>query len=138
MRTYKRPHYLVMSAVPFDVATLEGFDQCEVPDDLLPLDALRGLTREAPDDSGIYFLWRGPQLIYIGATAYLSDRLPMHRKAQLQLCRGRRLPFTHWTCLVLPLSRFPRLEHRYIQAYEPPFNDRIERGWYGRRAEYTA
>jgi hypothetical protein len=133
-----RPYYLVMSAVPVDVAALEGFERCEFPDDLLPLDTLRNLPRKAPDASGMYFLWRGPQLLYIGYSAYLADRMDMHWRAQRQLCRGRRYPFTHYTCLALPLRGLEQLEHRYILAYRPPFNDRIERAGYGRRAEYTS
>lgn len=136
-RHYMRPTYITMLAEPFEVASLTGFEKCDVPDDLMPLDAIRNLPREAPREAGLYFLWRGPQLLYIGYSADLGRRMDTHRRVRIGMCTGRKYPYTHYTCLERSISGLEALEYRYIQAYQPPFNDKTENTGHGRRVRYS-
>lgn len=136
-RPYMRPAYLTMLAEPFEVAQLTGFEPAEIADDLMPLDALRSLPSAAPRESGLYFMWRGPQLLYIGYSADLGRRMDTHRRVRIGLCSGRKYPYTHYTCMQRKLAGLEALEYRYIQAYQPPFNDKTENTGHGRRVSYS-
>jgi hypothetical protein len=127
VRTYNRPSYITSLANDFEHAHLCGFGLCEVPDDLLPMDGLRNLPRKIPSEPGIYFMWRGPQLLYIGSSMDdMEDRIYVHRRAQMGTRRGhRRYRFTHFTCMEHALVGLHDLEYRYIQAYIPPFNEHL-------------
>jgi hypothetical protein len=104
---------------------------------VLPRDQLRVLpSGDPPFESGLYFLWCGPVLIYIGISKYLSDRLRGHAACRDGLRRGKQMPFTRHTYMELQvfddgflnqrkLLALQDLEAVYIHAYLPPFNDKI-------------
>lgn len=84
---------------------------------VLELDQLRGLPRADGEIrcSGVYFLWRGPKLIYIGKTQNeIHWRLVFHRNS------GK--PFTHATYEAMEGSCARWCETDYIKRYWPPFN----------------
>jgi len=139
MRTYMRPTYVTSFANHFEHAHLTGFEPGEVPDDLLSLDALRALPREAPPLGGVYFMWRGPQLLYIGSSMEdLAYRVFGHRRAQIGIRSGHiRYRFTHFTIMVLPLTKVQEMEYRYIQAYLPPHNRRERNTGFDTRVPLT-
>jgi hypothetical protein len=84
---------------------------------VLPLDQLRGLPRATSDngEGGVYFLWFGPELIYIGKGVRVGDRIHRHRKDGVR-------PFTHATYLPGPDQLIRDFESDYVQRYHPPFN----------------
>jgi hypothetical protein len=107
--------------------------------EVLPLEALRNLPEAGEIDSGIYFLWLGDELRYVGKSENVRNRYA----AQLQTnrfhsVRGsyrlRPIPCDRHTCLVLHSEPFienrpelertlQRYERAYIAHYEPPDND---------------
>ncbi len=84
---------------------------------VLPLDQLRGLPECGINtaDPGVYFLWYGPELIYIGKGVYVGDRIHRHRKDGVK-------PFTHATYLRGPDEFIRGFEADYVHRYHPPFN----------------
>lgn len=84
---------------------------------VLPLDQLRGLpavTRQT-SGSGIYFLWFGPELRYVGKAVDFGYRYKRH-------CMEGTKVFTHATCLHFFADRTRQLEGRYVRHYRPPDN----------------
>lgn len=80
---------------------------------VLPLDQLRGLPRQS-DEPVVYFLWRGPQLRYIGQSVDVVYRLKQHRR------RGKQ--FTHVTMLSVAPECLCRYERAYVEGFAPPDN----------------
>jgi len=89
---------------------------------ILPLEQLRALPAEFGDyDGGIYFLWLGEELQYIGKSRQLCNRLNYHK-----------VKFDRCTLLLIvsderihDFSKDPemqRLERAYIAHYQPPHN----------------
>lgn len=85
---------------------------------VFPLDMLRGLPRATTDTdaSGIYFMWWGPTLTYIGKSVQIGYRLHQHRKA------SQPKPFTHVTYLESDSDLIRDFESDYVHRYSPPFN----------------
>jgi hypothetical protein len=83
---------------------------------VLEIDQLRGLPRAhcSTHDSGVYFLWDGPRLVYIGKANCVHDRLAAHRR--------NRVWFTHATYEALHQSCALWCESQYIRRYRPPLN----------------
>lgn len=104
---------------------------------ILGLDQLRALPGPKEYDSGIYFLWGGPALLYIGKSRNLLSReyeqRTWKRYAGLHKSdRAKPLPYDRFTCLVLEtgLVCSPGLdlilrtyERAYIATYDPPYNE---------------
>lgn len=100
---------------------IDGADPAEI--DVMirhtrPLDELRGLMpgRELRGP-GVYFLWRGEDLHYVGRSKNVANRLRYHR-----------LPATgiqHDNSTALPCDRFTSLliEAVHIEYYRPPANE---------------
>lgn len=108
-------------------------DSVGVP--VLPLEELRQLPDAEDYDSGLYFLWVGDELRYVGKSENLKDR--MQRRFQTNRTKGgvknRPIPFDRYTCLVLHSSpcidnrgefegMLKRYERAYIAHYQPPDN----------------
>lgn len=87
------------------------------------------------DGKGIYFLWRGKDLLYIGKSECISRRIRHHHYAWRFGSRSKgydkEIPFDRFTSLVLSESPIPseqiaaslRLHERaYIAEYQPPYN----------------
>jgi hypothetical protein len=82
------------------------------------LDQLRGLPRATTDTnaSGVYFMWFGPVLTYIGKSVEIGYRLFQHRKA------AQPKPHTHVTFLVGDPDLIRDFEGDLVRRYEPPYN----------------
>ncbi len=109
---------------------------------ILPLDQLRGLP-ESVDSldyyvSAVYFLWRGPSLLYVGHSHSVQARLVSHQMARDGRRSGKRIPFSRATLLAWPHERskiitdrlrsaVTEAERAYILRYRPPFNVQIPR-----------
>ena len=89
---------------------------------VLTLDQLRGLPRVCYGirEPAVYFLWEGPQLIYIGQSEKVCDRVAQHMYCGRVFTHAT-YEATHRTCL-----RFN--EGQYIWRYNPTFNHR-GRAW---------
>jgi len=102
---------------------------------ILTLEELRVLPECQDYDCGIYFLWGGPELLYIGKSRNVPDRI--QRLTQAKRCSPfyqashKAVPFDRHTVLVLANSpiRDEKMElplqlheRAYIDAYRPPYN----------------
>jgi hypothetical protein len=103
--------------------------------EILPLGDLAKLPEAEQFDSGIYFLWGADELLYIGKSRNIPDRLlrltQARRGSPLYQASHKAVPFDRHTALVLEKGQFAepgldaklRLHERaYINAYEPPYN----------------
>lgn len=84
---------------------------------VLPLDQMRGLpaatTRTA--ESGVYFMWIGPILFYIGQSVNIGVRLPSHKNK-----RRTRITFQR-----VARECLRDVEKAYIYYYLPPGNEAL-------------
>jgi hypothetical protein len=81
---------------------------------ILPLDQLRCLPpTERHSAAGIYFLWSGPQLLYIGQSIDVGRRIQHHRLMKT---------FSRATWMPARLDCLRAFELRYINHYNPPEN----------------
>lgn len=98
---------------------------------VLTLDQMRALPEAKPFEAGLYFLWQGDELLWIGKTNHILERI--NRQARNQKydrfqVGARGIPFDRYTCLVLEAeaNRLPALmqdvERAYLATYEPPYN----------------
>lgn len=102
-----------------------------------PLERLRAFPESGRYDAGVYFLWRGQQLLYIGKSRNIGQRIIHHTRARRALegeyRKNKRIPFQRHTCIVLdsqPIvpdlekldAQLRDFERAYIAAYEPPYN----------------
>lgn len=114
-------------------------DLAHIP--ILPLEALRKLPEATPFDAGVYFLWEADELVYVGKSRHIMDRLArqsqINRYGPLRLSRAQMLPKGRTTALVL--GKGPVLERTidadledyeraYIATYEPPMNCVVQNG----------
>lgn len=112
----QRPIYRMMQAMAGSGARLRrGVARLCV----LPLDQLRGLpviTVSDDDKTGVYFLWLGPRLLYVGQSVEIALRVNRHLKDKR---------FTHATWLVVAPECLRRYEAGYVWRYGPPYNRTI-------------
>lgn len=102
---------------------------------ILPLDELAKLPEAEEFDAGIYFLWNGSQLMYIGKSRNILDR--QQRLGQALRCSPlyqashKAVPHDRHTALVIEKGQFAQpgldaklrlYERAYINAYQPPYN----------------
>jgi hypothetical protein len=80
-----------------------------------PLDQLRGLplVTNATNESGVYFLWIGPLLWYIGQSRNVNLRIQQHATVKR---------FTHATYLSVHRDWTKYLEEDHVIAYHPRAN----------------
>lgn len=82
-----------------------------------------------PDDgsgSGVYFLWAGDVINYIGSTKNLNYRIYMHRSSwrfrnmggSYNVC----VPHDRATCLNVDAGVMKDVEYQYIRELQPAFN----------------
>lgn len=88
---------------------------------LLSIEDLRKLPQCGRSDAGVYFLWEGDELVYVGLSKNIHNRLVRHRH----------IHFTKHTCLVIEcepeMVKYVRLitgpiEDAYIARYSPRHN----------------
>lgn len=120
-----------------ELRELTGKTRPAAQERVLPLDQLRGLpSGEPPWESGVYFLWRGPRLLYVGRATYLGDRLASHVRCRDGVRPGKAIPFQRHTYIEMPAfvndvldprkhAAVDRIEAQYIRTYRPPYNDKI-------------
>lgn len=122
---FARPQYtrIMRPGNPEVHIRLSGFVPWRRPRRVLPLDQLRsaGLRATGP---GIYFLWRGPELVYIGQSLCVPDRLFQHQRARDGLASGKRMQFIRATSIPCAATDLTEIEYEYICTYGPPFNDK--------------
>lgn len=111
------PEHIRKKAAAYKPTTAEqikGADRDYARFRIMPLDQLRGLPRVSNQmESGVYFLWRGPMLVYIGQSQSVGFRVGQHRYFRKQ--------FTHATFAAYG-NRLIDFEGRYIRHYEPLLN----------------
>ncbi len=83
---------------------------------VLPLDQLRGLPEVtlATAWSGVYFLWRKAELVYVGEAVNIYRRIREHR------WEGKR--FTRATSMYFQPKSTMEVEARYVAHYRPRLN----------------
>lgn len=106
--------------------------------EVLSIDAIRSLPDDQ-DGRGVYFLWDGDALQYIGQSMQIGNRINDHERAyNYGIWRSRptkQIKFDKVTCLIFDRRPFAskhdinRLRHRllireraFIERYRPPFN----------------
>lgn len=88
----------------------------------MPLDMLRAIG-SVGSGPGIYFLWRGPALIYIGRSVNVPARLLAHDYAGTWRNRGGKvIPWDRATAFACRRFDLEDVEKLYIRAYRPQFN----------------
>lgn len=104
--------------------------------EIFPLPVLRLLPGPEEYDSGVYFLWEGDVLLYVGKSRNLCDRAlrqhQVNRAFPFQESQtAKYIPADCMTCLIVESGiecsprldgRLRELERAYIAAYEPPYN----------------
>ncbi len=112
--------------------TREQFSDVEI----LPLEKLMVLPEAEEFDAGVYFLWLGSELVYIGKSRNIPDRVlrqqQVNRYWPLRNSRCKVIEHDRHTALVLEKGQFASLgldallwkhERAYIAHYLPPFNN---------------
>lgn len=104
---------------------------------ILAIEELRKLPEPEPFDGGIYFLWQGDELVYVGKSSHIVERSERQHRIERYSSdrtywdRHDRLPHDRLTALVLEKGRVksPYLpfklqdyERAYIAHYEPKLN----------------
>jgi len=69
--------------------------------------------------SGVYFIWRGGEIVYVGRAGCISKRLKNHHIAE---------PSDHVSVIVMPENETNLAEPVYIAAYRPRLNKEV-RAW---------
>jgi hypothetical protein len=104
---------------------------------VLTLDELRALPAAAEYDAGVYFLWQGANLQYIGRSDHVLERLAkqgyVNRYAPFQNGASQvAIPHDRHTCLVvqsgmirseIARGQCQELERLYIGTYPTPYNN---------------
>jgi hypothetical protein len=92
--------------------------------EIFPIELLRMLPACDDYDGGVYFLWKGDELLYIGKSKQICYRLQLHDAA-------RKIPYEYHTCIAVNRGRMipdrfdlvlDPIEQAYIRHYRPPFN----------------
>lgn len=85
---------------------------------LLSLDEVRRAAKTYSRTSGVYFLFKGDDLVYVGQSVDVHARLKHHR--------GAGFLYTQWWDRVAVIECAPRrleaMENAYILALKPRFN----------------
>lgn len=111
--------------VHFRLLDEEGLDPYTYIDKRVPASALLSLDdlRKLPSIiicCGVYFLWRDDELLYVGQSILVGERLNQHERAG-------QIPFTHHTCLRVNYDQLDTVEYDYIEHLTPPYNKQIHR-----------
>lgn len=96
------------------------------------IEELRELPESGDMDGGIYFLWLGSDLQYIGKSRQICNRIVQHEQAAFWR-RGKQIKFDRHTCIVVHSGRIvhdvpalnrslTNLERAYVALYQPPHN----------------
>lgn len=101
---------------------------------LLSLEQLRALPEPRPKEGGVYFLWRGDELVYVGRSQNVLWRVEIFRSnarySRVSYYSAMpRMIFDRITLQKFELPSFEAFhyttmdyEHAYIATYLPPYN----------------
>lgn len=106
--------------------------------EVLTMEAIKALPGDE-DARGVYFLWDGDTLQYIGQSMQIGNRVADHkRNYTFGIFRSqptKRIKFDRFTCLAMDKrpfadareierlrNRMLLIERAYIEKYRPPFN----------------
>lgn len=93
--------------------------QKRLPELFLPIEKLREIRQswegKGPAEEGVYFLWLGEDLQYVGKSVNIDDRLFQHWQSKA---------FDHFCFVSVPRLYLAELETKYIRALKPPLNQR--------------
>jgi len=79
------------------------------------IDERAGDPQKAPKGPGVYFLFDGDRIAYIGMAANVRRRLGEH-------ARDRTAPVTRAAVVECPRCWLPHVETYYLRLYRPPLN----------------
>ncbi len=99
---------------------------------LKSIEALRALPESGETDAGIYFLWLGDAMQYIGKSRQIANRIAQHGQAALYGF-AKPIDFDRHTCIAVFSERVVRdvpalnraltkLERAYVNHYRPKYN----------------
>ena len=91
---------------------------------MLDVDELRGLRKDVFIRSGIYFLWVGDEIVYIGQSVDMHSRVSAHLNQSTPNRMLRGLTITGCTFIDCKPEELDVLESIYISAYLPKCNFR--------------
>lgn len=91
----------------------------------MTLEQARALP-ELENGAGVYFLWRGEELLYVGASTDCSQRIARHMQTQrygkLAVYDRKNIPFDRGTILKADRRQCFEMEEDFIRRFEPPYN----------------
>lgn len=87
-----------------------------------------------PWDSGIYFLFRGDELRYVGQSKYIKQRLNRHGYPPPKTFDHVEW-FTDYACIWVPQMFLDSVESYYLHKYDPPINVKLPPA-YGPACDY--
>lgn len=104
--------------------------------EIFPLEVMRILPAAEEYDSGVYFLWSGNELLYVGKSRNLGQREYYQQTVNRyfpfqQSTTAKYIPADLMTCLIVESGiecsprldgKLKELERAYIATYEPPYN----------------
>jgi hypothetical protein len=93
--------------------------------DVERVDAWLFAGHPADQGSGIYGLFDGDRLIYIGKAALLATRIQQHQTA-MKYARGQ--DYTAYACIAVPEDICGHVEVAHIHALQPPNNRQYKPG----------
>lgn len=76
-------------------------------------EAILGFVRDTPSFSGIYFLFDGDEIVYVGQSKNVWKRLAQHSKDKL---------FNGYTVLSCDPASLDDIEKHYIKEFSPKYN----------------
>lgn len=89
---------------------------------LSELKALPSDTGDLIDVCAVYFLWQGEELLYIGQSACLENRIFAHEQRRDGNHAGDPIPFDSFTFIQVGIDVIDETETTYIRAFWPPHN----------------
>jgi hypothetical protein len=108
---------------------------------IMSLEELSALPEAEEFDAGVYFLWQGPALVYIGKSRNIPERMmrqdQVNRFGVLRNSRCKIIPHDRHTALVLEKGQFASRgldavlwvhERAYIAHYLPAYNHPDDNG----------
>lgn len=74
---------------------------------------------------GVYFLIKGKEIVYIGSSLYLEQRVAQHHRHMRNKSGKRRgqIEFDSYMLLLYDESKMKQIERAYIDSFKPHFND---------------
>lgn len=87
--------------------------------ELKELDELKAERKQHEALCGVYFLWDGDEIVYIGQSINVTQRLHGHFKSM-----GGKRRFCHYTFVPVDQEMLGITEYAYISKYKPKLNKR--------------